>query len=130
MGILSSSDASTPRSRLRGFRIELGEIKTALLDLPSIKEAAVTVWENQPGDQRLIAYLVVNGRQTPSVGELRSFLKERLPDYMAPATLIFLDALPLTPNGKVDRKALPAPDGARPRWRRRSRPRTLHRRTF
>ena len=100
--------------KIRGFRIELGEIETALLDLPSIKEAAVTVWENQPGDQRLIAYLVVNGRQTPSVGELRSFLKERLPDDMAPAAFVFLDALPLTPNGKVDRKALPAPDGARP----------------
>jgi len=100
--------------KIRGFRIELGEIETALLDLSSIKEAAVTVWEDQPGDRRLIAYLVVNGRPAPSVGELRSFLKERLPDYMAPAAFVFLDALPLTPNGKVDRKALPAPDGARP----------------
>lgn len=44
---------------------------------------------------------------------LRSFLKEKLPDYMMPSTFVTLDTLPLTPNGKVDRKALPSPDAIR-----------------
>jgi amino acid adenylation domain-containing protein len=64
-------------------------------------------------DRNLIAYLVPN-TEKPLVAELRSFLKEKLPDYMIPSWFVFLDALPLTPNGKMDRNALPLPDGERP----------------
>src|SRR5215471_4733846 len=51
----------------------------------------------------------------PSVTELCDFLEQKLPEYMIPAVFVDLGAFPLTPNGKVDRKALPLPDGARPR---------------
>jgi amino acid adenylation domain-containing protein len=46
--------------------------------------------------------------------ELRTFLKERLPEHMLPFSFVLLDALPLSSNGKVDRQRLPAPDLARP----------------
>jgi aryl carrier-like protein len=46
-----------------------------------------------------------------AVPEIRSYLQEKLPQFMWPSTYVVLPSLPLTPNGKVDRRALPAPDG-------------------
>jgi amino acid adenylation domain-containing protein len=45
---------------------------------------------------------------------LRSYLEEKLPEYMVPSSLVLLDALPLSPNGKVDRRALHAPGWSKP----------------
>jgi thioesterase domain-containing protein/acyl carrier protein len=57
-----------------------------------------------------VAYLVTHPEQTPTITQLRQYLKEKLPEYMIPGAFVFLDTLPLTPNGKVDRRSLPAPD--------------------
>jgi amino acid adenylation domain-containing protein len=100
--------------KIRGFRIELGELESTLLQHPSVREIAVIAREDIPGDKRLVAYIVPNPEQTPTIDELRRFLKQKLPDYMVPGAFVLLDALPLTPNGKVDRRALPAPDQSRP----------------
>ena len=81
---------------------------------PSVREAVVLAREDNPGSKRLVAYLVLKGGDKPGVGELRDHLKVKLPDYMVPAAFGILERLPLTKNGKVDRKALPAPEGAGP----------------
>ena len=99
--------------KIRGFRIELGEIESVLGQHQAIRESVVVAREDMPGDKRLVAYLVTAGEPAVSPSELRSFLGERLPDYMIPSAFVLLDALPLTSNGKVDRGALPDPDPTR-----------------
>jgi amino acid adenylation domain-containing protein len=100
--------------KLRGYRIELGEIEAALREHPRVREAVVLARQDSPGDKRLVAYIVPEREQAPTVSETRAFLKERLPEYMVPSAFVLLDELPLSPNGKVNRRALPALDHTRP----------------
>ncbi len=93
--------------KIRGFRIELGEIEALIVQHPAIWESVVIVREDQPGDKRLVAYVVPQVEQSPTVLELRQFLKAKLPEYMMPSAFVLLESLPLTSNGKVDRRALP-----------------------
>ncbi|HVI70289.1 MAG TPA: non-ribosomal peptide synthetase, partial [Pyrinomonadaceae bacterium] len=98
--------------KLRGYRIELGEVTSVLRQHTEVDEAIVIVREDQPGDKRLVAYVV---QSTPpnesdfSASALRRFMRDRLPEYMVPSAFEFLEQLPLLPNGKVNRHALAAP---------------------
>lgn len=96
--------------KIRGFRLELGEIEALLRQYPAVLEAVVLAREDQPGDKRLVAYIMSDGKHAITSLGLRDFMKEKLPPYMLPSTFMMLEALPLTASGKVDRKALPPPD--------------------
>lgn len=96
--------------KIRGLRIELGEIESVISQSPAVRENVVIVREDQPGDKRLVAYVVLNELSTARISELRTSLEQKVPAYMVPSAFVELDRLPLTPNGKVDRKALPPPD--------------------
>jgi acyl-coenzyme A synthetase/AMP-(fatty) acid ligase/acyl carrier protein len=96
--------------KIRGFRIELGEIEAALSQHEDVQTSVVIIREDSPGDKRLVAYIVPQTEIKLESSELRSFLKNKLPEYMIPNAFVFLEVLPLTPNGKVDRRALPTPD--------------------
>ncbi|MEU6432657.1 amino acid adenylation domain-containing protein, partial [Microbispora sp. NPDC046973] len=94
--------------KLRGYRIEPAEVEHALTAHPAIDAALVTVHE-----QRLVAYLIASD-ETPPAGELRDYLRARLPEHMVPGVFVELAGFPRTPNGKIDRASLPAPDSSRP----------------
>jgi amino acid adenylation domain-containing protein len=96
--------------KLRGFRVEPGEIEAVLAKQPGVKEAVVVAREDPRGDKCLVAYIVATPGVRLSQSTLRQALRERVPTYMVPSLMMFLDALPLTPNGKIDRQALPPPD--------------------
>ncbi|HUZ95886.1 MAG TPA: amino acid adenylation domain-containing protein [Edaphobacter sp.] len=96
--------------KIRGFRIELGEIEAALGQHQAVRQAVVLLREDAPGEKRLVAYVIAES----TADELRRSLKDKLPDHMVPAVFVLLDAFPLLYTGKIDRRALPAPDKARP----------------
>lgn len=100
--------------KIRGFRVELGEIEQALRNHPRVADCVMVLHEDETADKRLVAYVVPASEPAPTLTELRSFLKTRLPSYMLPSVLETISALPLMPNGKTDRRALPEPRQFRP----------------
>jgi acyl carrier protein len=100
--------------KIRGFRIEPREVESVVGQHPAVREAAVITREVNPGDMRLIAYVVLSEQPSTTLSDLNSFLKEKVPDYMVPSSFIVMDALPRTPHGKIDRQALPVSIGVRP----------------
>jgi amino acid adenylation domain-containing protein len=96
--------------KIRGFRIEPAEIVKVLDEHPDIQKSVVLAREVEPGDKRLVAYLLLDASTRLTHTELRNFIAARLPEYMIPAIFVKLNSLPLNPSGKVDRAALPEPN--------------------
>ena len=96
--------------KIRGYRIEPDEIMSVLNQHQSIQSNIVIAREDESGEKRLVAYLVLTPGEQITAGSLRETLGAYLPDYMIPSSFVVLQSLPVTPNGKVDRTALPAPD--------------------
>jgi acyl-coenzyme A synthetase/AMP-(fatty) acid ligase/acyl carrier protein len=96
--------------KIRGFRIEPGEVEAWLGRHPAVRDCVVVARDHRgSGEKRLVAYAVLEAALSPSPAELRTFLRDRLPDAMVPAAFVILEKLPVNPNGKVDRRALPEP---------------------
>jgi amino acid adenylation domain-containing protein len=98
--------------KIRGFRVEVGEVEAVLAQHASVRESVVLAREDGRGGHRLVAYVVGSNGELRTE-ELRSYLKQKLLEYMVPSSFVMMEALPLTPNGKVDRRALPEADHAR-----------------
>ncbi len=100
--------------KIRGFRVEPGEIEAVLGRHPAVADAVVVTRREADGPERLVGYVVPKAGKTLRTEDVREHLQRELPDHMVPSALVPLAELPRTPHGKVDRKALPAPEQARP----------------
>lgn len=100
--------------KVRGYRIELGEIEIALGKNANVNQCVVIAREDEPGDKRLVAYIIPNEKNNFHQNDLRKFLKDKLPDYMMPSAFMQMDVFPRTPSGKIDKRSLPQPELKRP----------------
>jgi len=105
-GVIEFLGRMDQQVKIRGYRIEPEEIEKVLSSHPQVRDAVVVAREFASGEKQLVAYVVPERENAPAGGEWRGFLKEKLPEYMVPATFVTLEALPMTPNGKIDRRAL------------------------
>jgi amino acid adenylation domain-containing protein len=111
-GLLEHMGRMDFQVKVRGYRIELGDVEANMVSSGQLSRVVVVVREDRPGDPRLVAYCVLNdsGADIAQARErLREHARGRLPEYMVPQHIEFLDAIPLLPNGKINRKALPVP---------------------
>ena len=112
-GVLEFGGRIDNQVKLRGFRVELGEIESVLREHASVVESAVVAVESAGGRSELAAYIVLDpacSDEADARADLLAFQREKLPDYMVPSSVTFVERLPLLPSGKLDRNALPAPD--------------------
>lgn len=99
--------------KVRGYRVEPGEVSSVLAQHAAIESCVVTATENEPGEKRLVAYVVPARGAQLSARALREFLLQRIPDYMVPSAFVLIPNLPVTAQGKVNRAALPGVNGNR-----------------
>jgi acyl transferase domain-containing protein len=92
----------------------LAGIERTLLAHEAVTAAVVLSRENGHAGEPPVAYVVFGTSFGPTVTELRSWLKERLPAERVPSSFVVLDALPLAPDGTVDRRRLARLDAAEP----------------
>lgn len=90
-------------TKINGFRIELSEIDSCICDYPGVKSSICVVQEDK-FKKHIIAYFT--GDNTIKEQKLQSYLSKKLPNYMIPSRIVYLDNMPLNNNGKIDRTKL------------------------
>lgn len=93
--------------KIRGYRIELGEIEVVMNEIEGVEQAVTWFIEDKQDAKQLVAYVKVSKPVNRS--DLKEQLDKRLPKYMVPKAIVFLDQIPLTTHGKIDHKSLPKP---------------------
>jgi len=91
--------------KINGYRVEIGELEYYAGEFPGIDESVVIVSANEKNDQQLLN-LVYTAKYDIDRNEFTSFLATRIPSYMLPANIYFVESIPHNLNGKIDKKVL------------------------
>jgi amino acid adenylation domain-containing protein len=110
-GVMEFLGRADDQVKIRGYRIEPGEIERAVKEHPAVAGCIALPYDNQAG-RELVAYVVCKERQSVKEDELRSHLAVRVPRFVIPRAIVFLDSFPMLPNDSIDRKRLPPPTAA------------------
>jgi D-alanine--poly(phosphoribitol) ligase subunit 1 len=98
--------------KVRGHRIELGDVEAHVREVPGVVDAVVLPVERRGVCESLAAFVVMRDHSGDNdfaaAQSLKAVLATRIPEYMMPRRIEFLESFPITPNGKADRKALAA----------------------
>lgn len=81
----------------KGNRIEMGEIEVAVNSIPEVTNAACIF--DQPNDKIVLYYTTVDGNEL----DIINLVKDKIPVYMFPESIIVLKMMPYNMNGKIDR---------------------------
>jgi amino acid adenylation domain-containing protein len=104
-GILEFHGRRDRQVKIRGFRVELGEIEAVLGQCEAVRQALVVV-RTDPSGQKNLAAFVVGEPSELDAQALRQHLRDKLPPFMVPSSVVILRQFPMTANGKVDHAAL------------------------
>ncbi len=85
------------------------EVESALISHPQVLEAAVVSFKDNAGNEKPMAYVILNDHQKASaqfILELQEYVKQQIELWKYPRQIIFCDELPKTATGKIQRFAL------------------------
>jgi acetyl-CoA synthetase len=94
---------------ISGHRISTTEVESALVDHPSVAEAAVVGANDATTGQAIIGYVILRGGSDPTTElgeEVRQHVATKLGAIARPKTVVFTDELPKTRSGKIMRRLL------------------------
>lgn len=107
-----AADPNRALSHLPRTGPDRAAVESRLAAHPQIDRAVVV---RRPRHAGLVAYLVLDEDDAPTLDEIRAFLRGAFPDYLVPTALVTIDRMPLLADGTIDVAALPPPPGARSR---------------
>gem|GEM_PF-714427 len=84
------------------YIVQLEEVRAACLQQSAIQEAAIQVWRDEHGIAYMTAYLVAVAGRTVPVQQVQHAMRDQLPEYMIPETMLWVDQLPRLASGDMD----------------------------
>jgi fatty-acyl-CoA synthase/long-chain acyl-CoA synthetase len=89
-----------------GQNIYPAELESVLLKHPEIRDAAVVGIPDALAGEKVLAYIIPNGKNGLTPVDVLNFCRENMAAYKVPARVYFVDSFPLNATGKVLKRVL------------------------